>query len=301
MTTSDQLGTLAFQRVSRRRVLIRRFCRNRFAVGAVVVMILLVAYPVIGPLISAWEYTELDFLSLQQPPSAEHWLGTDSAGGDLFVLAAHGLGKSLLIGFIASIGGNLIAAFVGTGIAYFGGKIEKSGVWLLDMAIVIPTFFLLAIVVNQTSSASGWIWLTLALTFFYWFFPARVYRSMAMSLREREFVMASRFMGVPATRIVGQHLVPNLGSVLIINVTLGVVGNVEAETGLSFIGFGISPPDTSLGVLIRDGSANLLSAPWLFLVPAGLLVLLCLSMQLIADGLRDAMDPTAATGSGVSK
>jgi peptide/nickel transport system permease protein len=283
-------------RTSRRRLVLRRFLRNGPADAAVVVMLLLIAFAVFGPHIGPWNATDLDFLNLQQPPSSEHWFGTDSGGGDLFALAAHGLGRSLLIGFIAAIGGVLIAAFVGTTIAYVGGKAEKVAVWVLDLAIVIPTFFLLALVVSSGAGGGGWVRLTLVLMLFYWFFPARVFRALALSLREREFITAARFMGLGSWAIVRRHLVPNLGSILIIYVALGVVGNVEAEAGLSFLGFGVTPPDTSLGLLIKAGTGSLTTAPWLFLIPAGLLVILCLSMQLIGDGLRDAFDPSSGSG-----
>ena len=181
----------------------------------------------------------------------------------------------------------MIAAFVGTAVAYFEGWREKVGVWIIDMLLVIPTFFLLAIMVKGATGTSGWLWLTAALTIFGWVGYSRILRSLALSLREREYVAAARFMGVPSFTILRRHMIPNLGSILIINTVLGVVGAVQAETGLSFLGFGITPPDTSLGVLIRAGSGTLLTAPWMFLEPAALLLALCFSMTLIGDGLRD--------------
>jgi peptide/nickel transport system permease protein len=102
-------------------------------------------------------------------------------------------------------------------------------------------------------------------------------------------------MGARSLTILRRHMIPNLGSILIIHTVLGIVYAVQAETGLSFLGFGIRPPDTSLGVLIRAGSGTLLTAPWMFLVPAGLLLALCFSMTMIGDGLRDALDPSSAS------
>jgi peptide/nickel transport system permease protein len=150
--------------------------------------------------------------------------------------------------------------------------------------------------VKGATGTSGWLWLTAALTIFGWVGYSRILRSIALSLREREYVAAARFMGVPSFTILRRHMIPNLGSILIINTVLGVVGAVQAETGLSFLGFGITPPDTSLGVLIRAGSGTLLTAPWMFLEPAALLLALCFSMTLIGDGLRDALDPSSASG-----
>jgi len=283
-------------RVPRARLIVRRFLRNKPAVAGLVIFSLLVLLAIFGPFMTQWAYDDLDFTALRQPPGAAHWLGTDVVGADMFALAVHGLGRSLLIGVIASLGITVIAAFVGTAVAYFEGWPEKIGVWLIDMMLVIPTFFMLAIMVKGASGTSGWLWLTLALTLFGWVAYARVLRAVALSLREREYIAAARFMGVPSLTILRRHMIPNLGSILIIHTVLGVVYAVQAETGLSFLGFGITPPDTSLGVLIRAGSGTLLTAPWMFFVPATLLLALCFSMTMVGDGLRDALDPKSASG-----
>lgn len=286
----------AVQRVPKATLIVRRFGRNTPAVAGLAIFLLLAFLAVLGPFIAQWEYDDLDFTALKQPPSVEHWLGTDVVGADMFALSVRGLGRSLLIGVIASLGITVIAAFVGTAVAYFEGWREKVGVWIIDMMLVIPTFFFLAIMVKGASGTSGWLWLTAALTIFGWVGYARILRSVALSLREREYISAARFMGVPSFTILRRHMIPNLGSILIIHTVLGVVYAVQAETGLSFLGFGITPPDTSLGVLIRAGSGTLLTAPWMFLEPAALLLALCFSMTMVGDGLRDALDPSSASG-----
>ncbi len=295
-STEGEEQRITVQRTSKHRLILRRFCRNRQAVVGVVIVVLMVLYSIFAKYLTQWDYDEPDFTALKEAPSAEHWLGTDNVGGDLFVLNARGLGRSLMIGFIASIGITVIAAFVGTAIAYVEGIWEKAGTWVLDMMLVIPTFFLLAIMVSAASGTSGWIWLTFALMIFGWIGYARVLRSIAQSLRDREYVAAARYMGVKPLTILWRHMIPNLGSILIIHTVLGVVYAVEAETGLSFIGFGITPPDTSLGVLIKAGAASLQTAPWIFLTPALLLLALCYSMTKIGDGLRDALDPSSESG-----
>jgi peptide/nickel transport system permease protein len=294
-STVEKEQRAVLQRVPIGTLIVRRFCRNKPAVFGFAIFVLLALLAVVGPFIAHWSYDDPDFLALKQPPSAAHWLGTDMVGADMFALAIRGLGRSLLIGVIASFGITAIAAFVGTAVAYFEGWPEKIGVWLIDMLLVIPTFFLLAIMVTGASGTSGWLWLTLALTLFGWVGYARVLRSIALSLREREYIAAARFMGVRSLTILRRHMIPNLGSILIIHTVLGVVYAVQAETGLSFLGFGIRPPDTSLGVLIRAGSGTLLTAPWMFMVPAALLLALCFSMTMIGDGLRDALDPSSAS------
>ena len=294
-SAAQQEQRAVLQRVPKATLLARRFRRNKAAVAGLAIFALLALLAIAGPFLVPWSYDDLDFRAMRQPPSAAHWLGTDMVGADMFALSVRGLGRSLMIGLIASIGITIIAAFVGTAIAYFEGWREKVGVWLVDMLLVIPTFFLLAIMVTGASGTNGWLWLTAALMLFGWVGYARVLRSIALSLREREYIAAARFMGVPSFTILRRHMIPNLGSILIIHTVLGVVYAVQAETGLSFLGFGIRPPDTSLGVLIRAGSGTLLTAPWMFLVPAGLLLALCFSMTMIGDGLRDALDPSSAS------
>ena len=129
------------------------------------------------------------------------------------------------------------------------------------------------------------------MTSFGWIGYARTLRTLTLSLREREYVRAAKFEGVSSFRIIVRHLVPNLGSVLIINTVLGVIGAINGETALSFLGLGIKAPDTSLGTLLNAGQSVVQTSPWVLLVPSAVLVLLTFSVQLIGDGLRDAIDP----------
>jgi peptide/nickel transport system permease protein len=163
--------------------------------------------------------------------------------------------------------------------------------------MVVPTFLILAMISN--SSGGDWRVIALILVITGWFWAARTIWTISLSLRERDYVSAARFMGVTGIWIVTRHIIPNIGSLLIIQFTLGVVGTVLAETGLSFLGFGIKAPDVSLGALIGSGSNTITSAPWLFYFPAAALTLLTTSMALVADGLRDAFDPTSNAGGQV--
>jgi len=125
---------------------------------------------------------------------------------------------------------------------------------------------------------------------------ARIIRSATMSLRERDFVRAALYMGIPARKIVFRHLLPNVASILIIDATLNVGGTILSETGLSYLGFGIQPPDVSLGSLIADGTSSALTYPWLFMFAGAALVLTVLAVSFVGDGLRDAFDPGSAMG-----
>lgn len=272
----------------------RRFRRNRPAVAGLVIFAILVLFAVVAPLLARYDHIELDFLNLGEPPSGEHWLGTTSAGNDTFAQVAIGLQRSLMIAVAVSVGTTVISAVVGTAAAYFSGMFERFTLLLIHFLMVVPTFLLLAMFSND--SGGDWRIISLIMILIGWFFPARVIWTMALSLREREYVHAARYMGVPGMKIVLRHMLPNIGSLLVINFTLGVVAAVMIETGLSFLGFGVKIPDVSLGSLIGSGANTITSAPWLFYFPAAALTLLTVSMALVADGLRDAFDPTSAAG-----
>lgn len=284
----------ARKRLSKRALYLRRFRRNRPAVLGAVIFVVIVLFAVLGNLIGQHDYLETDFLALSTPPDGSHWFGTNEAGNDLYAETVHGLQRSLLIALIVSVMSTAISAVVGASAAYFGGLYERVWLTIIHFLLVVPVFLILALISN--SSGGDWKVIALILGLTGWFFSARVIWTLSLSLRERDYVTAARFMGVPGFTIVMRHLIPNIGSLLILQFTLGIVGTVLTETGLSFIGFGVKAPDVSLGALIGSGSDSITSSPWLFYFPAGALTLLTVSMALVADGLRDALDPTSAAG-----
>ncbi|MBM6691508.1 ABC transporter permease [Bifidobacterium pullorum subsp. saeculare] len=279
------------KRTGRMTLYVRRFMRRPSAVFGLVVLCILILFALFGAMVCPWKYGEPDFTALAAAPSADHWLGTTIGGSDMYAMIVRGLGRSLLVGIISSTLIMIISAVLGTAIAFFEGVVEKVGMWILDMLLTIPSFLLVAMIVRSSSGTSGWLWLTIGITAFGWIGYARVIRTLTMSLRELDYIRAAKFMGVGSFRIILRHLVPNLGSVLIINTVLGVVSAVNQETALSFLGLGIKAPDTSLGTLLMNGQSSVLTAPWILLFPSAVLILLTFSVQLIGDGLRDAIDP----------
>jgi glutathione transport system permease protein len=245
------------------------------------------------PPLLPWQYTDLDFLSLQQPPSGSHLFGTNALGQDLLAQTLRGMQKSLLIGVCVAFISTIIAATVGAVAGYFGGWRDRAAMWLVDLLLVVPSFILIAIVTPRLGQTGRVFSLILLLAVFSWMISARIVRGLTMSLREREFVTAARYMGVSNRRIIVRHVLPNVASFLIIDTALNVGAAILAETGLSFLGFGIQPPDVSLGTLIADGTPSVTTFPWVFLFPAGVLVLIVLCANVIGDGLRDAIDPNA--------
>lgn len=280
---------------SRRVLVLRRFLRSRSAVASLLVLVLLFVACYTLPALLPHSYTDLDYHALLQPPSTSHWLGTNALGQDLLAQTLRGMQKSMLIGVCVALISTLIAATVGAVSGYFGGWRDQALMWVVDLLLVVPAFILIAIVTPQTQGSGNIAFLILLLAGFSWMISARMVRGLTMSLREREFIRAARYMGVPNRRIITHHVVPNVASILIIDTTLNVAVAILAETGLSFLGFGIQPPDVSLGTLIADGTASAITFPWVFLFPAGVLITILVCANLAGDGLRDALDPGSAT------
>jgi len=278
----------------RNKLLLRRFLRNRTAVAGAIVILMLIVIAIVGPWISPWAYDEVDRQAYLKPPDARHLLGTTQSGRDMLALTLHGLQRSLIIGLVVAVLSTGIAAVVGAFAAYYGGWLERFALWIIDLLLVIPAFLLIALVAsNSNTDQSSWLLLVILLTAFGWMLSARVVRSLSISVVHREFISAARYMGVPGPIIVFRHVLPNIASLLIIDATLNVSGAILAETSLAYFGFGVQPPDTSLGSLLGDGARQLSTFPWLFAGPAVVIVLLILSVNAVGDGLRDAFDPAS--------
>ncbi|HZN79690.1 MAG TPA: ABC transporter permease [Mycobacterium sp.] len=290
-TAKSGVDVAAF--ASRRTLVLRRFRRNKPAVVALLLLVALFIGCYALPPLLPYSYTDLDFYALQQPPSTDHWFGTNPLGQDLLAQTLRGMQKSMLIGVCVAFFSTIIAATVGAIAGYFGGRRDRALMWIVDLLLVVPSFYIIAIITPRTKESGTVLWLILLLSVFGWMISSRVIRGMTMSLREREFVSAARYMGVSNTRIIIRHIVPNVASFLIIDTALNVGIAIMAETGLSFLGFGVQPPDVSLGTLINDGKTSVTTFPWVFLVPASVLVLIILCANLVGDGLRDALDPSA--------
>ncbi|MDF3289486.1 ABC transporter permease [Streptomyces silvisoli] len=273
-------------------VVLRHFLRNRSALAGAAVLVLLFVLAFCGPLVCHWSYTDIDYTALRRGPSARHWWGTNGIGQDVFAQTVRGLQKSLLIGLLVAVFSTALASLVGACAGYFGGWTDRALMFLVDLLLVFPSFLVIAII-SPRLKAGGWIAFVGLLAVFGWMITARVVRSMTLSLKEREFVRAARFMGVGPFRIIWRHVLPNVASFLIIDATIAVGGAVMSETALSYFGFGVQPPDVSLGTLIADGTGSAVTYPWMFFFAAGLLVLFVLAVNLVGDGLRDAFDPTA--------
>ena len=278
--------------LSRGRLVWRRFLRRRAALAGLGVVVLLFALAYLAPSLSHWQYDQLDTEAFLSPPSAAHWFGTTQNGFDMFALTMRGMQKSLIIGLLGALLSTALAAVVGAFAGYFGGGLSTSLLTVVDLLLVLPSFLIIAIL-SPIFRGHTWFIFVLLLAAFQWMVTARIVRGMTLSLRERDFVHAARFMGVSGPTIIFRHILPNMASLLIIDATVNVSSLILAEVGLSFFGFGVQPPDVSLGTLIGDYSGAALSYPWEFYFPAGFLLALVLAVNIVGDGLRDALDPNA--------
>jgi peptide/nickel transport system permease protein len=281
-------------------IILRRFLRNRTAVAGLAIFLALTLFSFVGGYFTSWDKESIDSLNIGMGPSGEHLLGTSQAGIDLYALTVEGTRVSILIGLVVGLVSVLIAAVYGCTMAYFGGKVDKAMLFILEALIMMPALLVVAVATSGGGSGlkntlPSWLLLIIVLLVFSWMGTARLIRSLSMSLMQRDFVKAAQYMGVPARRIVWRHLVPNIGSLLVLDVTRGITGAILAEVAFSFIGIGIKVPDVSLGVLIGQATSQVSTFPWMFWAPLVVMFLLTGSLAMMNDGLRDAFDPSSSS------
>ncbi|MFJ9900048.1 ABC transporter permease [Streptomyces sp. NPDC091280] len=281
----------------RGRAVLRRTVRRPGALCGLAILLVLFALAFLGPYLSPWTHTDVDYSALRQPPDARHWMGTNRIGQDVFAQVVRGLRKSLLIGLLVAVFSTGLAAVVGACAGYFGGWTDRLLMFVVDLMLVLPAFLVLSVAAPRLRDRS-WLALVGLLALLGWMITARAVRGLTRSLKERQFVVVARLMGVSPVRILWRHVLPHTASFLITDATLAVGAAVISETGLSYFGLGVQPPDVSLGTLIADATDVALVYPWMFFFPTGLLIAFVLAVNLVGGALRDALDPTTEAGTG---
>lgn len=268
----------------------RRFRRHKLAMGGFIVIGLLVFTAIFAPFIAPYDPNAINLLSINKPPSAEHWLGTDNVGRDTLSRAIFGARVSMTVGFFAVAVYLTIAFILGAAAGYIGGKVDMLIMRFTDIIMCFPTFVLTLILVGFLGPS---IWnIVFVIGLFGWPGAARMIRSQVLTLRNQEYVQAAESIGAGRWYTMRKHIAPNTLGVLTVAGSLGIAGAILQEAGLSFLGLGVVAPTPSWGVMLNDARepALLATYPWLWLVPGILISLAVISANFIGDGLRDAYD-----------
>lgn len=274
-------------------IALRRFRVNKLAVGSVYIILFLYILAILAPLVTPQDPSIMENVleTRYLPPSFAHIFGTDEFGRDLFSRALYGARVSLSIGLLAMLLSKTIGTIYGATAAYFGGIVDSVLMRMVDVVIAFPTFYLMLLLVGVFEANIILLVLILGLTS--WPGTARYIRGEILSLKEQEFAESARAIGLPPHLIIMRHLIPSALSPVLVSAALSVAGMIGAEAGLSFLGLGIRPPTPSWGNMVSGGQDALLVAWWVAFFPGTLLTLTLVSFSLLADGLRDALDPKA--------
>jgi len=270
---------------------LRRFLRHKLAVLGLSVLAIIVLSAILAPVLTPWEPNQVDLRARSQPPSADHWLGTDRTGRDVLTRTLYAGRISLLVGVVAVAISVAIGAILGSIAGYFGGLWDSIIMRFTDVVMTFPP--IVAILTLAAIAGPGVRNIIIIIGILNWPVPCRLVRSKLLTIRQQEYVHAAQLLGASPTRIITRHALPNALDVLIVYSSLGVATAILLEAGLSFLGLGVQPPTSSWGNMLnvaRNVSA-LEGQPWLWL-PAGIaIVLTVLAVNFVGDGLRDALDP----------
>lgn len=273
----------------------KRFRRDRLALGALAVVLLLVVVALAAPWLAPYDPAQqfFDGLTLEGaplPPSARFWLGTDLLGRDLLSRLIFGARTSLMIGVAANTAAVALGALLGVIAGYIQGPVGFVLMRFTDLMIAFPAL-LLAIALAAIFAPSLWI-VAMVIALVNWVQVARIVYTETTGLAARDYIEATRALGAAWPRIVFRHILPHLMPTLLVWGTLGIATTVLLEATLSFLGIGVRPPTPSWGGIIYESQSYFLTAPWLVFFPGTAILMLALSFNLVGDALRDAFDPT---------
>jgi oligopeptide transport system permease protein len=270
---------------------LRRLFRNKAAALAIVVLALLIVVAIVGPSIIPFNYEDPDWDAFRAAPdfASGHYFGTDANGRDLLARTLYGTRISLTVAMVATAVSVIVGVLYGAVSGYFGGRLDTVMMRFVDIMYALP--YVLFVILLMVIFGRNVYLLFAAIGLLEWMTMARIVRGQTLSLKHREFIEAARASGQKSFKIILKHIVPNLVGPVVIYAALTVPEIIATESFLSYLGFGVQEPLTSLGTLIADGTADMETAPFLLFFPAGFLVALLLSLLFIGDGLRDAFDP----------
>jgi len=306
-TTLEQKETVG---LSQLQIVRRRFFRHKGAMISLFVLIFILLLAVtsigVGPIPGWWQWSPYDRpppLNPRGEPTltvpffggtgfaiGDHPFGQDETGRDMFAATMRGIQNTMVVIVILAILSTTLGVVIGAVAGYFGGWWDAVLMRITDMIIIIPLILICA-VAGFALGASGVLTVAIVMGLFLWVGLARLVRAEFLALREREFVDAARVAGASSARIIFKHILPNTVGVIVVNMTLLLGAGILTEVALGYLGFGIRPPDISLGSLISQYQGAFSTRPWLFVWPGVFIVVIVLCIQFIGDGLRDAFDP----------
>ena len=269
----------------------RRLKRNKMAVLGLIILIILVLLAVFADVIANYDNVVIkqNLAHRLQGPSAAHWLGTDEFGRDIFARLVHGTRVSLQVGIVAVGISIVIGGILGAVAGYYGGKLDNTIMRIMDIFLAVPSILLAIAIVSALGPSI--INLMLAISISSVPSYARIVRASVLSIRDQEFIEAAKAIGASNTRIIFRHIIPNSLAPVIVQATLGVASAILSTAGLSFIGLGIQPPAPEWGSMLSGGRQYLRYAWWVTTFPGVAIMITILSLNLLGDGLRDALDP----------
>jgi peptide/nickel transport system permease protein len=268
---------------------LRAFNTNKTSWVGLVLFLTVVVIAILAPWIAPHDPIEQDIFSKLQGPSATHWLGTDYYGRDILSRLMYGARYSLIIGIAATAFAMVAGSVIGMLAGYYGGRFDTVTMQVMDILLAFPSLILGLIIVAMLGPSLLNIIIAIALTSIPSF--ARIARAPTISVKEREFVEAGRSLGYSDARILFVHILPNITAEILVMFSLWTASSIRTEASLAFIGLGLKPPTPTWGGMIREGFENILESYWLAMMPGLAILIVVFALNLLGDGLRDAIDP----------
>jgi len=266
-----------------------RLKQNRLAMIGLFILLIMVIISLFTPRIAPYSYEVQDLNLGATPPSAEHWLGTDIFGRDMLTRIMYGGRVSLAVGFLATAVSLIIGVTWGSVSGFSGGRVDSVMMRIVDILYALP--FIIFVILLMVVFGRNLFLLFMAIGAVEWLTMARIIRGQVLSIREKEYIDSAIMTGIPKSRIISRHILPNAIGPIIVYTTLTIPNVILLESFLSFLGLGIQPPMCSWGLLINYGVETMEEYPWLLIFPGVVLSITLFSLNFLGDGLRDALDP----------
>jgi peptide/nickel transport system permease protein len=271
------------------RATVKAFNANKTSWVGLVIFLIVALAAICAPLLAPHDPVEQNILYKLRPPTAEYPIGTDAFGRDILSRLLYGARISLVIGFVSTLAAMLLGSVIGILAGWYGGRFDVIVMQAMDMLLAFPSLILGLLIVAMLGPSMTNIVLAIALTSVPAF--ARIARAPTIAVKEREYIEACRALGYSDTRIMGGHILPNIFPEILVMASLWLANAIRTEASLAFIGLGVKPPTPTWGGMIREGFENILDSAWLAVAPGLAILVVVFALNLLGDGLRDAIDP----------